>query len=189
MVYIETEQRQRPTNQLLNGVIDGVTRENIQSKFEEMVTKLLTEYLNDLDELTNETIESIRDGNIELSSDILSGFVTIIDDDEEENELVSIIGEYLYDIIGDDAQNPLHHIDNNIIDDIAIPFIQTTQSVILNHQHIYLTTSKTPIFIDYIASINYWFGNPTLLDWCRNELNRRMLENHEQYDPEITNAE
>lgn len=173
-------QRPRPTNPLLNSVIDGVNRQNIQTRFERVAKTLLIDYLNQLEGLTYGMIESIRDGNIDLSRDILSGFVMITDDDEEEHELVSIIGEYLYDIIGDDAQNPLHHIDNNIIDDIVIPFIQTTQSVIVNHQHTYINTSKTNIFIDYIASIQYWFGNPTLLEWCRNELLRRVVENHDE---------
>jgi hypothetical protein len=172
---------QRPTNLLLNSVIDGATRQNIQSRFEGIVKTWLNDYLNQLDGLTYNMIERIRDGDIELSKEVLDGFIMITDDDEQNNELVSIIGEYIYDIIGDDLQNPLEHIDNNIIDDIVIPFIQTTQSVILDQRTPYLNTDKTQIFIDYISSIMYWFGNPTLLTWCQNELLHRFMENHEEH--------
>lgn len=172
-------QRPRPTNPLLNSVIDGINRQNIQSRFERIVKTLLTDYLNQLEGLTYEMIERIRDGDIELSNEILSSFIMTIEDDEEQNELVSIIGEYLYDIIGDDAENPLNHIDNNIIDDIVITFIQTTQSVILNRRTIYINSSKINILLDYISSIQYWFGNPILLEWSRNELLRRVVENHD----------
>ena len=76
-------QRPRPTNPLLNSVIDGVNRQNIQTRFERVAKTLLIDYLNQLEGLTYGMIESIRDGNIDLSRDILSGFVMITDDDEE----------------------------------------------------------------------------------------------------------
>jgi hypothetical protein len=171
---------QRPTNQLLNGVIDGVTRENIQSRFEEVVKTLLTEYLNDLEGLTYQTIEQIRDGNIATTQNILTSFIMLTNDADADDptNLITIISEFLHDIVCDNTQNPLHHICNNIIDDTIIPFISTTHSVIRQQQTRYLNTTPKLIFIDYISCIMYWFGTPYLLEWCRNELHRRMLENH-----------
>ena len=183
----ETEQRPRPTNPLLRALTYGVNRDNIESRFKDLVKQLFRDYLvNDCDGLTTNDIERIRDGDMDITESVINGFVRVVNADEcddgdmDEGTMTWGVGEYLIEIIGNRDENPLYFIDPNALDEIPI-FITTTKSVILEH------TSTEPmrecqigILIEYIGSIMYWFGLSYLVDWGREELLRRMIQNHDE---------
>jgi hypothetical protein len=174
-------QRQRPTNPIFNSLIDGITRDNIQRRYEDGTHALFMEYLDQLEGLTYNAIEHIIDNDQELIQRVIHDFIGFEDahyDDPTEPLNVNV-GEYLYDLLGDDdTQNPLYHVCPNIIDTTINEFIQTTQSVILDRRTPYTDTHKTSILLDYIASIMYWYGTAWLLEWSNNELEQRHLQNN-----------
>ena len=178
------QQRPRPTNVMLNQLTQNITRENIQQRFQTAFRNELQRpngYLGFCEGLTYADLTDIcsEDMNIcqPIISQVMSGFIQITDDeDSTDGELNYIVGEWLFEIIGDDFNNPLYHICDNIIDDTIKPFIQTTHSVILNRPIPYNHTHKTTILIDYVGCIIYWYATPWIREWAREELRLRLDE-------------
>ena len=168
-------ERQRPTEPITS-LIDGITRENIQRRFEGFIHKIFIEYLDWLEGLTDTELDRIRDGDRALITQIIYHFCMFEDNPNEDDELDINVGDCLTELMGD--HNPLEFIDDNVIDDVVRLFITTTQSSILDRRLTYTDTDKHETFIRYISSIMYWMGTVWLLEWTRNELQRRMTQNH-----------
>lgn len=169
--------RQRPTEPMLTSLIDGITRENIQRKFEGFIRLVFIQYLDQLEGLTYTDMELIRDGDRALITQIIYEFCMYEDNPNEDDELDVNVGTHLCHLI--EYHNPFGFIDDNIIDEVVRPFITTTQSSILDRRITYTDTDEHETFIRYISSIMYWFGTPWLLEWTRNELQRQLTQNHE----------
>lgn len=184
------EQRPRPTNPLLLQLTYGITRDNIQRRFEDLVKQLVCDYLDECEGLTINNIERIIDGDNDIIEELLNGLIRVVYADEcddvemADGTMTWGIGDYLTDIIGNRDESPLYFIDDNALDEIPI-FIGTTKSVIMGHQYTHpINRCKLCMLIEYVCSIIYWFGRPYLLEWCRDQLQIRLIENHNEHTTE-----
>jgi len=185
MVNAESvNQRQRPTHPMMSSLVDGITRENIQRRFETNIKVELQKeggFFDWFEGLTYEELENICSTDITICQpiieQILNNFIQIVDDDYDGVDY--ICDDWLEQIVDDDNNNPLHHICSNIIDNEIKLFISITQSAMLNTRVVYTSTCKTDILISYIGSIIYWKGCPWLKEWAQRELTRRQTEVNE----------
>jgi hypothetical protein len=165
----------------MNSLIDNITRENIQRRYEEGTRLLFSQYLDQLEGLTNDAIYRILENDRDLSIMVIRDFCIYNETDYTDEHDSSVnVGEYLNNLLEITTENPVRHICNNTIDDVVRPFIQTTKSSILERHITYTDTDTYDIFVNYITSIMYWFGNPWLLEWCRSEIQRRMTETDDE---------
>jgi hypothetical protein len=174
-----------PTHRMMTGLTTDITRENIQRKFEIAIKTELFRgdgFFSTL-ELTDEDLSKICNNDIvicnPLIQPILHSFIKIVYSDDDGNNSEFLISDYLYNIIGENHNNPLLHICNNIIDDVVKVFISVTKSAIHDTRVVYNETCKTSNLIEYIACIMYWFGSVWLKQWSNAELiTRRSVEDN-----------
>ena len=162
-----SETIRRPTNAVINSIIDGIDRENIEHRFKLLTQTMLVKWLNTID-LDDDDLRNIIDGvEGNRGTDLLHQFSM------EFVMMDLLIDGYLID----DRQNPLYFIDDNVITSTIAPFITNTHSVINNALTQFIETNKNTTFIEYIEAILYWYGRPYLIEWCRSVISVDAIVN------------
>ena len=157
MVSDTIQPRSRPTNAVINSIIDGIDRENIEHRFKLLTKTLLTKWFNTVS-LDNDDLQNIIDGvEGNIGTELLRHFGMLF------GMMDLVIDGYFID----DEQNPMYFIDDNVITSTVIPFITNTHSTINHALTPFTETDKNNTFIEYIEAILYWYGRPYLIEWCR----------------------